>query len=217
MNYSFQYWLKYFSWKVLSFCFTCCHVVLLSLCRLYSAFELCRMCVVWLGWPQWWISLEVVVTRTISLLATKIKTKSWSESLGKMEEAIKFFNIGVKILAKRINAMWDILRGRGNWLNVSSQPNLWGSKRRILSFKRWRLRTHSQYWGPFLPSIDLSGISRPRRALPSETTRFMWHWTARTSWMSPAGGSAEDGRYTSSLKERDPTAEHVEPQAKPTS
>lgn len=58
-------------------------------------------------------ALEVVTTRTVFLLTTELKIRTLIEvSKETMKKALKSLNITVKVLAKRSNAMWDILLGR---------------------------------------------------------------------------------------------------------
>lgn len=57
-------------------------------------------------------ALEAKTTRTVSLLATDVKTRKLvgvpSET---MEKALRSFNIATKVWAKGSNAMWNILLG----------------------------------------------------------------------------------------------------------
>lgn len=54
--------------------------------------------------------VEVISTKIISLLTTNIKSRKLiSVKRDGMVEALKSLNIGVKVLARRTNAMWDIL------------------------------------------------------------------------------------------------------------
>lgn len=57
-------------------------------------------------------ALEAKTTRSVSLLATDVKTRKLvgvpSET---MEKALRFFNIATKVWAKGSNAMWNILLG----------------------------------------------------------------------------------------------------------
>lgn len=78
--------------------------------------------------------LEAVNTKTIPLLATNVKTHKLSAvNRDCREEALKILNIGAKVLARRSNAMWDIL-----FATEDSAKALAGN---ILTTKSVRLQT----------------------------------------------------------------------------
>lgn len=54
--------------------------------------------------------LDEVSTKPISLLTTDVKSRKFiGVNRESMEEALKSLNVGVKVLAWRSNAKWDIL------------------------------------------------------------------------------------------------------------
>lgn len=78
--------------------------------------------------------METVNTRAISLLMTDMM--SWRFiiiSRDGMEEALKSLNIGVKVLARRSNVMWDIL--------LVSKEEVKSLARIVLTMKAVRLQT----------------------------------------------------------------------------
>lgn len=80
-------------------------------------------------------ALKAVVTRTISLLTTDAKTRELiCVSRETMKEVLKSINIGTKVLAKRSNAMADIMLA-----TVEAAKRLAGN---ILTTKSVRLQIH---------------------------------------------------------------------------
>lgn len=78
--------------------------------------------------------LEAVLTRTITLLMTDVKTRKLTDvSREIMEEALKNLNIASKVLTRRVNTMLDILL-----TTVKETKALAGS---ILTTKSVRLQT----------------------------------------------------------------------------
>lgn len=93
--------------------------------------------------------LEAVNIKTISLFTMDVKTsKPIGVNRDCMEEALKSLNIEAKVLARRSNAMWDILLA-----TKDSAKALAGN---ILTTKSVRLQT--EYLGTRKTRVTLHGV-----------------------------------------------------------
>lgn len=94
--------------------------------------------------------LEEVVTKTISLLTTDVITHSLL-GVGRdiMEEALKGLQIPAKILAKRSNAMWDVLVAS----KVEAKKFAWymGTRRIRVTLHGVPLNMSEERMGAFFP------------------------------------------------------------------
>lgn len=99
-------------------------------------------------------ALNTVTSRTISLLPTDIKTRKLIGVIRVvMEEALKIIKKAPKILAKRSNAMWDVLlateeEAKGLAGNVLTTKAL-HLKTKYMGTRRTKITAHSVKSGMF--------------------------------------------------------------------
>lgn len=95
--------------------------------------------------------MEAVAAKTISLLMANIKLRKFiAVSREVMEEALKALKIGTKVLARRSNAIWDILLAM-----EEAMKTLAGS---ILTMKMLR-QLQMKYMGTQKTCITLHGVT----------------------------------------------------------
>lgn len=93
--------------------------------------------------------MEAVSTRIIPLLTMEVKNRKFiAISRETMEEALKALNIAAKVLARRPNALWDIL--------LATEEAVEALAGNVLTTKTLRLKT--EYMGTRKTRITLHGV-----------------------------------------------------------